>query len=71
MFKLFRTLILIIWLVDILNINFLINNIQIAEFLDKTIPLNFWFWFLFWIFVPAVDDEYYKYIFNRNRRRNK
>jgi len=55
MFKIFKTLILIIWIIDILDINFLINNIQVAEFLDKTVPLNFWFWLILWIFIPSSN----------------
>ena len=41
MFKIFKTLIVIIWVIDILNIDFTINNIQVAEFLDTTVPINF------------------------------
>lgn len=52
MFKIFKTLILIIWVIDILNINFTINNIQVAEFLDETIQINFWAWFLIWLLMP-------------------
>jgi hypothetical protein len=52
MFKIFKTLILIIWVIDILNINFTINDIQVAEFLDKTIQINFWAWFLIWLLMP-------------------
>ena len=37
MFKIFKTLILIIWIIDILDINFLSNKIHVAEFLDKII----------------------------------
>lgn len=55
MFKFLRTLILIIWLVDILNIDFAIGGIQVAEFLDTTVPLNGWFWFLLWILMPTSE----------------
>lgn len=55
MFKIFKTLIIIIWVIDILNINFTINNIQVAEFLDTTVPINFWAWLLIWLFMPSSD----------------
>lgn len=45
-FKIFKTILLIIWLIDILNINCIINGIQIAEFLDVTVPINTLFWLL-------------------------
>lgn len=56
-YKTFNALATIIWIIDILNINFLINGIHIAEFLDVTIPLNFWFWLLFWLLTPAIIDN--------------
>ncbi len=52
MFKILKTLFIILWLIDILNINFTIGDIKTAEFLDITVPLNGWFWFLFWLLVP-------------------
>jgi len=45
LFAIFKTIIIFIWLVDIMNINFLIGDINIAHFLDTTLPLNGWFWF--------------------------
>lgn len=53
MFKIFKTLLLIIWIIDICNINFIFNGIEVAEFLDKTVAINFWGWFLFWLLVPT------------------
>lgn len=53
MFKIFKALIVIIWLIDILNISFMINNVDVAVFLDKTIPLNTLFWILLWLFIPC------------------
>lgn len=53
MFKIFKTILLIIWLIDILNINCVINGIQIAEFLDTTVPINTLFWLLLWILIPS------------------
>lgn len=55
MFKIFKTLILIIWLIDIFDISFVINGIEVAAFLDETIPINFWGWFLFWLLVPTSN----------------
>lgn len=43
MFKLFKSLLIIIWIIDILNIDFVIGGIHIQEFLDVTIPINGWF----------------------------
>lgn len=57
MFKIIKTLFLIIWVIDILNININMNGIQYlsAEMLDIEIPINFWFWFIFWLFVPSSN----------------
>lgn len=41
MFKIFKTLLLIIWIIDICNINFIFDGIEVAEFLDKTVAINF------------------------------
>lgn len=53
MFKIFKALIVIIWLIDILNISFMINNVDVAIFLDETIPLNTLFWILLWLFMSC------------------
>ena len=53
MFKIFKTLLLIIWIIDICDINFIFNGVEVAKFLDKTIAINFWGWFLFWLLVPT------------------
>ena len=55
MWKIIRLLIFIIWLIDILNINFIIDGVAVAEFLDKTLPLNFWFWFLYMLIAPDAN----------------
>ncbi len=47
-----RILIGIIWLIDILNISFIINGIDIATLLDTTIPLNTLFWLLYFLLIP-------------------
>ena len=56
LYAIFKALLVIIWIVDILNINFVINGIHVAEFLDVTVPLNGWFWLLVWLFVPTVTE---------------
>lgn len=53
MFKIFKTLLLVIWIIDICNINFIFNGVEVAEFLDETVAINFWGWFLFWLLVPT------------------
>lgn len=54
LYAIFKALLVIIWIVDILNIDFIINGIHVAEFLDITVPLNGWFWLLVWLLVPTV-----------------
>lgn len=39
----------IIWIIDILDISFLINGVDIAQFLDVTVPINTLAWILLWI----------------------
>ena len=54
LYAIFKALLVIIWIVDILNIDFVINEIHVAEFLDVTVPLNGWFWLLVWLLVPTI-----------------
>lgn len=54
MYRTFLAIITGIWIIDIMNIDFLINGIHIARFLDETIPLNGWFWLLFWLLKPSL-----------------
>ena len=56
LYAIFKALLVIIWIVDILNIDFVINGIHVAEFLDVTIPLNGWFWLLVWLLVPTITE---------------
>ena len=56
LYAIFKTLLVIIWIIDILNIDFIINGIHAAEFLDVTVPLNGWFWLLVWLLVPTVTE---------------
>lgn len=59
MFKIFKTLIFLVWLVDIFDMNVIINEAQIlnASMLDVGIPINFWFWLLFWLLVPSSTNR--------------
>lgn len=49
--KILRSIVVLIWIIDILNINFVFNGVSIAEFMDVTIPFNTLAWILTWIFV--------------------
>ena len=46
LYVIFKALLEIIWIIDVLNIDFIINGVHVAKFLDVTIPLNGWFWLL-------------------------
>lgn len=56
LYAIFKTLLVIIWIIDILNIDFIVNGIHVAKFLDVTVPLNGWFWLLVWLLVPTVTE---------------
>lgn len=56
LYVIFKALLVIIWIIDILNIDFIINGTYIAEFLDVTVPLNGWFWLLVWLLIPTVTE---------------
>lgn len=49
MYKIFNSLLTIVWVLDILNLPFM-------EFLDTTYPVNGWAWLLIWLFIPAVSQ---------------
>ncbi len=55
MYRMLYALIVIVWIVDILNMNIIINNTNIHELLDVTIPINGWAWFLLWVFLPSTS----------------
>lgn len=56
LYVIFKTIIIIIWIIDILNIDFVINNnIHIKYFLDFTLPINTLFWLLLWLFIPTIN----------------
>lgn len=57
LYAIFKTLITIVWIVDILNIDFLVNGVHVAEFLDVTIQINGWFWLLIWLFLPTISSR--------------
>lgn len=46
-----KSILKIIWIIDILNIGISICGVNIAELLDVTLPLNTVFWLLMWLFV--------------------
>lgn len=48
MYKIFRALLSITWVLDILDF-------PQVEFLDTTFPVNTLAWILIWCFVPAVN----------------
>lgn len=56
LYLIFKALLVIIWIIDILNIDFIINGTYIAEFLDVTVPLNGWFWLLVWLLIPTITE---------------
>ena len=56
LYAIFKALLVIIWIIDILNIDFVINGTHVAEFLDVTVPLNGWFWLLVWLLVPTITE---------------
>lgn len=55
MYRVLYSLVVIIWIVDILNMNIIINGVNVHEFLDVTIPVNGWAWFLLWVFLPSTS----------------
>lgn len=55
MYRVLYSLVVIIWIVDILNMNIIIDGINVHEFLDVTIPVNGWAWFLLWVFLPSTS----------------
>lgn len=57
MFKIIKSLFIIIWLIDICNLNITINDTTYltAAMLDVDIAINFWFWFIFWLLVPSSE----------------
>lgn len=48
MYKTFKALLGIVWVLDILNMPFM-------EFLDITYPINFWAWLLILLVIPSTN----------------
>lgn len=44
-----KWLIRIIWLIDIMDINFVLNGVELAPLLDTGLPINALFWLLYWL----------------------
>lgn len=65
LFKIFKILIIFIWLIDIMNINFIIGDFSLANFLDSTFAINGWFWFWFWCLIPGFADDIIKITFKK------
>lgn len=51
-----RLLAFIIWMLDIFNIDIVYGNFSLDTFLDVTVPLNFWFWLVFWLLCPSCRN---------------
>lgn len=49
MYKMFKGLLLIIWVMDILNLS-------CVSFLDTVVPINFMAWAIIWILLPSSND---------------
>lgn len=49
MYKLFYSILTIVWILDIFNLPFM-------EFLDVVYPINGLVWFLIWISLPSTDN---------------
>ena len=54
MYRILYALLVIIWIVDILNMGIIIDGINVHTFLDVTVPINGWAWFLLWAFLPSA-----------------
>ena len=54
LYAIFQAIVLIVWVIDILNIDFIINGVHVAYYIDVTVPINGWFWLLIWLLMPTV-----------------
>jgi len=61
MYKIFYAILVIIWVIDVFNIDFIINGVHVAEFLDTTVAINFWAWFIIWLLLPTAHEVKIKY----------
>lgn len=48
MYKIFLSIVSIIWLGDVFNL-------EVLSFLDTTIPINGWMWFCIWLMLPSSN----------------
>lgn len=48
MYKVFNALLSIVWVLDILNLQFM-------QLLDTTYPINTLTWFLIWLVLPSTE----------------
>lgn len=51
MYKIFYSLLIIIWILDILNV-------PIMGFMDSQIPINTLAWLLIWILIPSTTNKF-------------
>lgn len=51
------TLIVVIWIIDILNIGIDIFGFNLVEFLDVTLPINGLAWFLILLLSSSYSDK--------------
>ena len=49
MYKLFRALLTIIWILDV-------ANLEVMAFLDTTVPINTGLWLLIWLAIPIPEE---------------
>lgn len=57
MYKVFKSLVVVVWILDIMNIN--VTGIPFLAWLQPVlvdgIGLDGWFWFLIFAFLPSAD----------------
>ena len=57
MYKIFKSLIIIVWVMDIMNIN--VGSIHLLSWLEPILNdannLNELFWFIIWAVLPSAD----------------
>lgn len=49
MYKLFRALLTIIWILDV-------ADLEVMAFLDTTVPINTGLWLLIWLAIPVSEE---------------
>lgn len=57
MYKIFKSLVVIIWVMDIFNVN--VSGISWLSWLQPVLTdgqlLDFWGWFIIWCILPSTD----------------